>query len=79
MKSSPGYHKSNGAAECSIHELKALRKTTETSGIPLQKLILQLNNMVRTNEMGSPNQMFFTRNVRIPGIPALNREEVNCQ
>ena len=79
VRSAPGHHESNGAAECGIRGLKALMKTTDTSGFPLQKLILQLNNMVRTNEMGSPNQMFFAKNIRIPGIPALNREEVNCQ
>ena len=42
-------------------------------------LILQLNNMVRSNETGSPNQMFFARNIRIQGIPTLSREEVNCK
>ena len=76
MRSAPGHHESNGAAECGIRELKALMKTTEVSGIPMKKLILQLNSMVRTSETGTPNHMFFSRNIR---IPILDREVVDCQ
>ena len=79
MKSAPGHHESNGAVECSIRELKALMKTTRASGVPLQKLILQLNNMIRCNETGSPNQNVLCEKHKNSGIPTLNREEVNCK
>ena len=75
----PGHHESNGAAECGIREIKALMRTTQVSGMPLKKLIVQLNNMARAGHTGSPNQLFFGRNVRTPGIPTLEREEMNCE
>ena len=53
-------------------------KTTQATGLPLKKLILQLNNMNRSCDNGSPNQLFFGRVVRTPGIPTLGREEIDC-
>ena len=41
-------------------------------------MILQLNNMDRAGNTGSPNQLFFSRVIRTPGIPTLGREEIDC-
>ena len=76
-KSAPGHHESNGGAECGIREIKLLMKTTQATGLPWKKLILQLNNMNRACDTGSPNQLFFCRVVRTPGIPTLGREEID--
>ena len=68
-KSAPGHQKSIVCAECGIREIKLLMRTTQVSGLPLEKLIFQLNNMNRSCGTGSPNQLFFGHVVRIPGLP----------
>ena len=74
-KSAPGHHQSNGGAECGVREIKALMKTTQETGLAMKHLISQLNNMERAGGTGSPNQLFFGRTIRVPGIPALCCEE----
>ena len=78
-KSAPGHHESNGGAECGVREIKGLMKTTNKTGISLQRLISQLNSMERAGGLGCPNQLFFGRSLRLPGIPALGREDFDEQ
>ena len=52
-----------------------MMKTTNKTGIELKRLISQLNSMERAGGLGSPNQLFFGRSLRIPGIQALGRED----
>ena len=76
-KSAPGHHESNGGAECGVRELKLLMKTSKAKGMDLKKLVMRLNNMPRQSGDGSPNQMFFGRLVRLPGIPDLGRTNID--
>ena len=72
-KSAPGHHESNGGAECGVREIKLLMKTSKAKGMELKKLVMRLNNMPSQSGDGSPNQMFFGRLIRMPGIPDLGR------
>ena len=50
-----------------------LMRTSKAKGLELRKLIMLLNNMPRQSGAGTPNQMFYGRVIRVPGIPDLGR------
>ena len=70
FKPSSSYNpESNACAESSVRLNKLLQQKTECTEEKLQDYMMWSNCLLRPDGSGSPAELFFRRNMKVPGIP----------